>query len=551
MTDRNITPEESRPEARGGRPGRRRAPPAWVWAVVTVQGMAALVVHQTDLLGDHGKANVTALVLVCLAVLTVLGWFVVLSGWSRGARLGLLAAVVAAVAGFFAVFRLDHFSGDLVPSFALRYAAKPDQTLALPQEAAATVRPPIDLSTITPQDFPQFLGPSRSASVEGVRLATDAAMPRLPVWRQPIGAGWSGFSVRNGHAVTMEQRGEQELVTCYEVRTGRLEWFHATATRYEGTAGGVGPRSTPTIHGGKVFALGAGGDLLCLDGATGRCLWEKNLLRQFGVTPEEDLAVVAWGRAASPLVVGDRVIVPAGGNKDGEPVSLAAFDARDGRLLWEGGRRQISYSSPALATLAGAQQILIVNEDTASGHDVQTGRVLWETKWDGRSNRDPNVSQAVPVPPDRVFLSKGYNQGAMLLGLVPKADGAFDTEVVWQDSKVMKTKFTNVTIRDGCVYGLSDGILECIDLASGRRIWKKGRYEQGQLLRAGEVLVVMSESGEIVLVEATPDRPNHVFGRFQALQDTDRCWNTIALAGPYLLVRNAGEAACYKLGIRN
>ena len=134
------------------------------------------------------------------------------------------------------------------------------------------------------------------------------------------------------------------------------------------------------------------------------------------------------------------------------------------------------------------------------------------------------------------------------IGTVP-AGGTFDTEVVWQNPQVMLTKFTNVTIYRGHVFGLSNGILECVDLASGQRIWKNGRYYEGQLLRVGDTLVVLSEKGEIVLVEATAERPNHVLGRFQALEG--KCWNTIALSGPYLLVRNAGEAACYKLGIRD
>jgi outer membrane protein assembly factor BamB len=530
------------------RAGKRLMPPKWVWAVVALLGLAIVVLRVTDLLGDHAFANMATWILTFVAVLVLLGWWLLLSGLSRRARLAILAALAAANAGFCILFRLDHVSGELVPSFAYRFAPKVDAQMAPPAEPETGEHGPrIDLSTATPDDFPQFLGPGRAATLEGVRLDLDAHWPPPLVWRHAIGAGWSSFAVRNGHAVTMEQRDELEMVTCYNVQTGRLEWSHGTATRHETTPGGVGPRCTPTIDRGKVFALGATGRLCCLDGATGRCLWEKDLLEEFGVTPEEELAAVAWGRAASPLVVGQRVIVPAGGMREGHPVSLAAFDARDGHLVWQGGQRQISYSSPALATLAGIEQVLIVNEDTASGHDPRTGRVLWEHEWPGCSYRDPNVSQAVPVPPDSVFLSKGYTQGAMLLRLIPQPDGAFETEVVWQNPKVMRTKFSNVTVLNGCVYGLSDGILECIDLANGQRIWKDGRYHHGQILRVGEVLVVMAEWGEIVLVEATPDRPSHVLGRFQALEGMS--WNTMALAGRYLLVRNAAEAACYRVGI--
>ena len=272
---------------------------------------------------------------------------------------------------------------------------------------------------------------------------------------------------------------------------------------------------------------------------------EKDLLREYGITLDDEAAQVPWGRAGSPLVVGKRLIVPVGGSKGGRLVSLAAFDKRRGTKIWEGGDRQISYASPALATLAGAEQVLIVNEDTLSGHDLQTGKLLWEHPWTGHTNSTPNVCQAVPIPPNRVFVSKAYGQGAMLLQLDPSAGGTFATQLVWARPRLMKTKFSNVATLSGCVYGLSDGVLECVDLASGSSKWKAGRYGHGQLLRVDDLLLVLSEKGEVVLVEATPDRPNHVLGRFQAIEGMT--WNNVALYGLYLLVRNAEEAACYKL----
>jgi outer membrane protein assembly factor BamB len=226
-------------------------------------------------------------------------------------------------------------------------------------------------------------------------------------------------------------------------------------------------------------------------------------------------------------------------------VSLAAYDKRSGTLLWKGGNRQISYSSPAPATLAGAQQILTVNEDTLSGHDVNTGKTLWEHPWKGHTNTDPNVSQAVPLPPDRVFISKGYGGGSMLLQLAAGADGNLAPQILWKNAKALKTKFTNVAIRGNYVYGLSDGILECVDLTDGRSQWKQGRYGHGQILLVNDLLLILSEKGEVVLVEAEPARPNNVLGRFQAIEGLT--WNNFALAGPYLLVRNAAEAACYQL----
>jgi outer membrane protein assembly factor BamB len=335
------------------------------------------------------------------------------------------------------------------------------------------------------------------------------------------------------------------MTTCYNVETGQLEWAHSTPGRFERVEAGIGPRSTPTIDDGLVYALGVMGHLACLDGANGKPVWEKDLLQEFDISPDDNADIVLWGRAASPLVVGQQLVVPVGGGKTGPLVSLAAFDKRSGTVLWKGGQRQISYSSPNVATLARIEQILTVNEDTASSHDAKTGTVLWEYPWPGRTNRDPNVSQAVPIAPDQVLLSKGYGGGAVLLRLDPATGGAFTAKEVWRNPRVLKTKFTNVAVLGGYAYGLSDGILECVDLANGLSKWKQGRYGHGQILLVGNLLLVMAEQGEMVLVEATPDRANNVLGRFQAIEGLT--WNNLALYGPYLLVRNAEEAACYRL----
>ncbi|MCX7425146.1 MAG: PQQ-like beta-propeller repeat protein [Planctomycetia bacterium] len=454
---------------------------------------------------------------------------------------------MAAAVAFFATFRIDSVSGELFPSFVFRWSHKPDQLLPAAEIGHGDAeRPPVDLRTTTVYDFPQFLGKGRNLLVDNVILARDwAGQPPKLVWRHAIGAGWSSFAVVNGHAVTMEQRGGQELVTCYSIRNGELEWVNSIQARYELITGGVGPRSTPTIDDGLVYSLGATGRLQCLEGATGNRRWERNLREDCHITVANEASDLPWGRSASPLVVDDLVIVPGGGPSGGPFVSLVAMDKKTGKTVWEGGDRQISYSSPAVATLGGVRQVLIVNEADVTGLDLKTGKVLWEHPWPGSSNSSASVSQAVPVAPDRVLLSKAYGNGAAFLKLVPSGEGAFEAEVVWANSKVMKTKFSNVAIKDGFVYGLSDGVLECVDLADGRRAWREGRYPQGQILRVGDLLLVLAESGEVVLVEASPDRANHVLGRFQAIEG--QTWNNFALYGPYLLVRNALESACYEL----
>ncbi len=566
--DNNQSQRPSSPSSKTGH-GKRKlriAARVCVWVVLASAAAAIVVLQCTDVMADNAKANIGTLIAAFVAVVTLILWFAIFSPYPARVRMLPLVGSLVFCGVFAALFRIEHVSGELVPRFAWRFSRSPDELLDKPKlpDPTADQMPTADLLTTTKDDFPQFLGPDRSASIDSVELARDwdASPPKL-VWRQKIGAGWSGFSVVNGYAVTMEQRGKLEMVTCYDVLTGQLRWFRSIPVRYQSKLAGIGPRATPTIDQGMVYTLGATGRLLCLDGATGRCVWQKDLWKEYGVTAEDEEAEVPYGRANSPLVVGDLVIIPAGGPKRQGWVSLTAYDKKTGELVWEGGNRQISYSSPVPATLGGVEQILIVNQDYVSGHDLHNGNVLWEHDWPGKSHSDATVSQAVPVPPDRVFLSKGYGHGAALVQLVPKPvvaglptepPGAgsetrpqqrFDAKELWHNSRVMRTKFTNVAIWEGHVYGLSDGILECIDLESGQSIWKRGRYGHGQILRVSDLLLVISEGGELFLVEATPERSNSVLGQFQAIDG--KTWNTLALYGPYLLVRNAQQAACYEL----
>jgi outer membrane protein assembly factor BamB len=408
----------------------------------------------------------------------------------------------------------------------------------------------IDLVTTTENDFPGYLGADRSMTVSHVSLAHDwQRRPPEEIWRRPIGSGWSGFAVVNGYGVTMEERGDQEMVTTYDLRNGELAWTYSHPGTFDHPLGGPGPRSTPLIDEGMVYALGARGLLVALDGAAGELVWSNDLLEEFDVAPEQELANVFYGRSNSPLVVGDLLVIPGGGNRSRPPASLVAYHKRTGEKIWEGGERQISFSSPRLATLAGVEQILIVNEDTASGHHPATGAVLWEHPWPGRTPANASASQAVPVAPDRVLLSKGYGEGSALIQLVPREDGTFQVRTVWHNQRVLRTKLTNVALLDGHAYGLSQGILECVDVETGERVWKRGRYGHGQMLLVDRTLLILTEDGELVHVEATPDRPNFVLGRLQAL--TGQTWNNFALYGEYLVLRNAREAVVYRLPLED
>lgn len=517
--------------------------PRWllVWWAISV--IAVVLITRFQIAGDDGSTNISRFLVVVLAFTATLIWFSWKSAAPRAVRLGALGLVVTGLVLMVALFRIDNLSGALVPDLAFRWSERPREALA---EAALGSGRIADLETTTPYDFPGFLGVQRDQQVRGVRLARDwSARPPELLWRQPIGAGWSGFAVVNGFAATLEQRDQLELVTLYDAETGELVWSHVLdERRFDSVPAGVGPRSTPTIAGGRVFAQSVFGTLVALDGSTGKVLWEQDLRARYGVSLEQEKASLPYGRPASPLVLDGKVVVPAGGPPDGPKVSVVAFDQDTGELLFEGGSRQISMSSPGFGRLAGRDQILMVNEDWASGHDADTGEVLWETEWPGPSSTSASASQAVAIPPGRVFLSKGYGEGGALFQLEPSGNG-FELTELWRKARSLRTKFSNVSIRQGYLYALSEGVLECVEIATGERAWKAGRYGHGQMLMVDDLMVISSEDGEVYLVEATPERKNNVLGSFEALDGVT--WNNFALSGDLLLVRNAQEAAAFRL----
>jgi len=526
-------------------------PPRRLWVSVaslvtaTMLVRAGLLERLVGSIVDQAVRNIISLILCFAALVSVVLWFVRESGHAKLAKrlvgYGLLTLVGVAVA----LLRIERVSGDLVPELRLRWLPSRDRLLPPVARGGTAGRP----WEPTPADFPRFLGPACTAAVEGPRLDPDwAGRPPRCSWRRPIGAGWSGFAVCGDHAVTLEQRGAEEVVSCRSVATGDAEWAVAVRGRHATVLGGIGPRSTPTIRDGVVYTTGATGWLHAIDGATGRVVWKKDVLLDLGIDPAAHAAAVPWGRAGSPLVTDDLVIVPGGGplavagDGRGTAVSLAAYDRRTGRRRWTAGDEQISYVTPILVTVAGREVVLVVNESRVVAYDPADGAERWGFEWPGHSNSDASCSQAQPFEPSSVFISKGYGVGAAVFTADPVAADPPSFVTAWHRPGTLKTKFTNVTIHDGHAYGLSDGILECVRLTDGTRRWKRGRYGQGHVLRVADLLLVQAESGEVALVDCTPEGHREL-ARLAALDG--QTWNNPALAGDRLLVRNAEEAACF------
>lgn len=471
----------------------------------------------------------SSLVVVFLGAVLLFLWLVLLSRlrWrTRLAWVGVLSLVALAAAS---LVEVRGFTGDVLPILEWTWqAGEPERPDV--ERTSAAVAPELDSGS-----WPQFLGPGRNGRLPDVHLARDwSANPPREIWRREIGAGWASFAVVGNIAVTLEQRGSEELVVAYDLRTGEVVWVHADETRYEGSLGGVGPRTTPTVDGDRVFTLGATGILNALELTTGRPIWSRN------VVEENDAVAPEWGKSCSPLVVDGLVVVSAGG---GDGRSLVAYDRESGELAWSGGDDRSGYASPLVATLGGVRQIVILNAASVVGHHPATGAVLWQRPWPAGQ---PNVAQPLPLDGDRLLVSSGYGVGAEMLSIGPGAAGELEVELVWKSPR-LKAKFAHYLEFEGHVYGLDDGVMVCLDPATGERCWKRGRYGHGQMLLVGDLLLVQSERGELVLVEPNPEELTEL-ARFPVIDG--KTWNVHTLAGRYLLMRNEREAVMLEMPLR-
>lgn len=525
-----------RPHAASDDPSGARPPMRWRPAALILT-LAILTIFYFRVVREDSQQwrNIYTMETCIGAVALLLLWVVFLSRLRWKIRLLVLASTVSVIGLTAVTLKIHGVTGDLIPIFKFRWSLPPS-ALAPAQGRTREGTPAMPASEPKlSESFPQFLGPNRNAMLpQGPNLARDwNAQPPKRLWRQPIGAGWSGFAVVGNRSLTQEQSGEDELVVCYELLTGKVLWTHADRARYATTIAGEGPRTTPSVLGDKVVALGATGILNCLDLASGKVIWSKNILiENRGRLPE-------WGTAGSPLVLGDLVIVNPGG-KSGR--SLTAYRLSNGEYIWGGGDDDASYSSPCAGRLGGVAQVLIFNQHAVFGHDAATGQVLWQYLWD---SKQPHVALPLVLEGDRVLVSSGYGVGSELLQIKRDDRGTFRAERLWKTNR-LKAKFNNLVTRDGYVYGLDDGILACLEIASGDLKWKDGRYGHGQFILVQDVLLVTAENGQIALIDPVPTERRELT-RFQAL--AGKTWNPPALAGDLLLVRNDQEAACYRLPV--
>lgn len=496
---------------------------------------------------------------LCLALVV---WAAASRRLSTGPRWAALVAAIALACGVMTLLRTGGIGGGRLADLHWRWTETPEERLLaagdddpvappalpavvpLPRESTPVAAPPgAPPAAVVPAEdapapsatavkavWPGFRGPDRDSIVRGVRIDTDwSRTPPVQLWRRPIGPAWSSFAVRGNLLYTQEQRGDDEIVSAYNMSTGQPVWRHREAARFWESNAGAGPRGTPTISDdGRVYAFGGTGILNALDADSGKAIWSRN------AASDLKASVPDWGFSSSPLVIDDVVVVGVAGQ-------LAAYDRATGTQRWMGPVHGGSYASPHLMTLGGVSQIL-----QGSGIGVTSvaldGTLLWEHQWSGGT-----IVQPARMPDGDVLITVlgGAGGAGMKRIAVANTSDKWTTEERWT-STALKPYFNDFVVHNGHAYGFDGSILAAVDLKDGARKWKGGRYGQGQmvLLADQNVLLVLSEEGELALVSATPDQFTEI-ARFKALDG--KTWNHPVLVGDVLLVRNDEEMAAFRL----
>lgn len=335
---------------------------------------------------------------------------------------------------------------------------------------------------------------------------------------------------------------DREVCKAIDVKTGQELWSRELdIAKYghdggnsgaRGNRGGDGPRSTPATDGARVYVMTANLKLFCLDARHGDTIWSKDLLRQHHGRN------ITWKNAASPLLEGEQLYIAGGG--PGE--ALMAVNKNSGEVVWSGESDRMTHATPVPATIHDVRQIIFFTQEGLVSTRANDGKVLW---------RHPfpfNVSTAASpvVAGNFVYCSAGYGVGAGLVR-IEKSGERFVAKEVWRKRNDLMNHWSTPVHKDGYLYGMfgfkeyGSGPLQCVELKTGRVVWEKNGFGAGNVIRAGETLIALGDAGQLVLVEATPNRYREL-ARNEVLEG--KCWSTPALANGKLFLRSTREGVC-------
>ena len=376
-------------------------------------------------------------------------------------------------------------------------------------------------------NWPQWRGPNRDgiSKETGLLKQWPAEGPPL-VWKATgAGGGYSSFSIANGKLYTMGLRGDREFVIAFDVATGKEAWATANGSAFRNDRGD-GPRGTPTVDGDRLYALGGSGDLSALYARTGKIIWTKNILREFGA------ANIEWGISESPLVLGDKLLVNAGG----PGASIVALNKSDGSLIWKSQSDRAGYSSAIPLNVNGLTQVVFFTAQRAVGLDAKDGRLLWE--YARPANNVANA--ATPIArANRVFISSDYGTGGGVVEIKPDNKA----QEVWF-SRDMKNHHSSSVLVGDYLYGFSSSVLTAMKFDTGEIAWRDRSVGKGSLVYADGNLYCLSENGVVGLVEATPTGYKEK-GRFRIKQGSLPTWTHPVVAGGRLYLRDQDTIYAY------
>ena len=344
------------------------------------------------------------------------------------------------------------------------------------------------------------------------------------LWKASVGTGFSSFAVSHGRVYTMGNASGTDAVFCFDANTGREIWRHSYPAPLDPKYYEGGTSATPTVDDNMVYTIGKRGNLFCLDAAKGDVVWSKNLTNQPGI------AIPTWGIAGSPLVEGDLLILNIGS-------AGAAFDKKTGKLIWSNGKEVAGYSTPVPFNSGNDRAVVLCTKQDVAAIRVKDGKELWRYPW--KTEYDVNAADPI-ISGDKIFVSSGYNHGSMLLKVVRNKP-----ELVWEN-KNMKNHINNSVLWNGYLYGPDDigkgAVLNCVNFETGEKKWSEKSFGKGALMMADGKIIALSDKGELMVVEPTPEKFQTV-SRAQVLGG--KCWTTPVLSNGKIYCRNAkGDVVC-------
>jgi outer membrane protein assembly factor BamB len=395
--------------------------------------------------------------------------------------------------------------------------------------AGRWVEAPVDAQS-APAEWFQWRGPNRDGHSDETGLLKEWPANGPPqLWRTTgAGTGFASFSASGGKLFTLGARGNVEYVIAFDAASGKRLWETPNGQRFRNEMGD-GPRSTPTVEGARLYAFGGTGELACLDTATGAKIWSVNVVQQFGGTTPY------WGYSESPLIIGDRIVLNAGGRK----ASIVAVSKQDGTTLWQNHNDAAGYSSPMLLRTGSLQQVVFFTGQRALAVDPRDGRLLWS--YNRASNNTANIATPI-VRGNRVFFSSDYGTGAALLD-VKAAGNVASAEEVYFTREMRNHHASSVVVGDH-IYGFSSSILTALKFDTGDLAWRNRSVGKGSLIYADQRLYLYSEQGTVGLADASPTEYRER-GRFSIQQTGPPTWSHPIISNGRLIIRDQDNVYAY------